>query len=99
MNLAQSILQPITTEKSTRGNEQGQYVFLVPKNSTKLQVKEAIQTIYGATIVKINTLPTREKNRIGRNRRHSRKKQSYKKVIIFVKDKKALDLNKFIKEK
>lgn len=92
------ILQPLSSEKSTRGNERGQYTFLVPKNATKLRVKEAVEKMYGAKILKINMIPIPKKMRQGRNRNLICKRMAYKKAIVFLQDKKSLDLNKFIKE-
>ena len=43
--------RPLITEKSTLMQEDGRYVFEVAKTATKLEVKEAVQEVFGVRIV------------------------------------------------
>lgn len=59
------IKKPLLTEKSTYGmNETSQYTFLVDRRSTKDEIKEAVEKIYGVKVVGVNT-----QNRKGKLRR------------------------------
>lgn len=48
------LVAPILTEKSTRGNTDHQYTFRVAKEANKIQVKEAIASVYGVKPVAVN---------------------------------------------
>ena len=67
--MAQSIYdiirRPITTEKSSMLQEQGQYVFEVARNANKIQIKEAIErTIPGnPTVVNVRIINMHRKAR------------------------------------
>jgi len=50
------LVTPVTTEKAYGQSQKNIYVFSVPTTANKQQVKEAIQTQYGVTIVAIKTL-------------------------------------------
>jgi len=50
------LVTPVTTEKAYGQSQKNIYVFSVPKSANKQQIKDAIQTQYGVTIVAIKTL-------------------------------------------
>jgi large subunit ribosomal protein L23 len=59
------IKRPILTEKSTFAmNEERKYSFLVAREATKDQIKDAVQRIYKVHVTGVNT-----QNRKGKNRR------------------------------
>ncbi|MCM8795071.1 MAG: 50S ribosomal protein L23 [Candidatus Omnitrophica bacterium] len=45
----------IKTEKSTRGEPQGKYLFLVNPEANKLQIKQAVEEIYKVKVKEVNT--------------------------------------------
>ena len=49
------IKSPITTEKSTNLQQYNQYSFVVDKNSTSSEVKQAIEKIFKVKVTKVNT--------------------------------------------
>lgn len=55
------ILFPVITEKATRCMENQQYTFRVAKNVNKLQVKRAIEGIFGVTVKAVNILNVKGK--------------------------------------
>jgi len=50
------LVTPVTTEKAYGQSLKNIYVFNVPKTANKQQIKDAIQTQYGVSIVAIKTL-------------------------------------------
>jgi large subunit ribosomal protein L23 len=51
------LLKPIVTEKMTsQGDKYNRYGFLVAKNANKLQIKKAVEDLYGVTVDSVNTL-------------------------------------------
>jgi large subunit ribosomal protein L23 len=54
MNILQ---KPIITEKMTRAGEQlGQYGFIVNPKANKIQIKKAVEDLYGVTVTDVNTM-------------------------------------------
>ena len=70
------IIQPVVSEKSYALMETDVYTFQVHVDATKPEIHDAIEAIWGVTVLKVNTLNrkgkyqrTRNSNRIGQ--RHS----------------------------
>jgi len=78
--------RPLITEKSNYQNSKlHQYLFEVAPDATKRLVKEAIETIYDVTVVRVNVVnvpPKRGRNL--RNRRTVTRRIAYKKAIILL---------------
>jgi large subunit ribosomal protein L23 len=56
MNPYEVIRRPILTEKNTRLMEQqNQYTFEVARDANKIQVREAIELIFGVSVLKVRT--------------------------------------------
>ena len=85
----------ILTEKSTRLREgDNQVIFEVAPTANKIEIKNAIQKLFGVTVTGVNTLVMRGKEkRMGRG--HARLR-NWKKAIITLK---AGDEIKFFDEK
>lgn len=58
-----SILKsPVVSEKATRqGEKLRQYGFIVDKNANKIQIKKAVEQMYGVTVESVNTMVMRGK--------------------------------------
>ena len=50
------ILKPVITEQSMEAAEAKKYVFKVAVNATKVEIKKAIEEIFGVKVQKVNTL-------------------------------------------
>jgi len=51
------LLKPIVTEKMTNQSDKfNRFGFLVAKNANKLQIKKAVEELYGVTVLSINTM-------------------------------------------
>jgi large subunit ribosomal protein L23 len=75
----------ILTEKSTRLREgQNQVIFEVVPTANKIEIKNAIQTLFNVTVTDVNTLVMRGKDkRMGRG---YAKLRNWKKAIITLKE-------------
>jgi len=74
------ILKPITTEKSYTNAAMGKYTFEVAINSTKIEIKKAVEEIFSVKVQKVNTLRYDGKNkRVGV---HLGKTKAWKKAIV-----------------
>jgi large subunit ribosomal protein L23 len=78
------IRRPVITEKSNyQATTLHQYVFEVDSEATRSQVKEAIETVFDVTVVRVNiiNLPGKSK-RNSRSRRLAIRSNGYKKAIV-----------------
>jgi len=88
------LIKPIVTEKFTEQAEKlNSYAFVVDKRANKIQIKEAVEDLYGVTVSRVNTMiySGKKKSRntkagviIGRT-------NSYKKAIITLADGEVID--------
>jgi large subunit ribosomal protein L23 len=74
----------ILTEKSNRLRENNQVIFEVAHAANKIQIKDAIQKLFKVTVVDVNTMNYRGKER--RMGRGYGKLQNWKKAIITLKE-------------
>ncbi len=85
MNPYEIIVRPIDTEKTRyQASELGQYSFEVSPHSNKIEVKRAVEAIFGVDVVAVNIMnvPAKVTRRYGRRRvvRHP----AWKKAIVTV---------------
>ena len=74
------ILKPITTEKTAILVNEGKYTFEVAINATKVEIKKAVEEIFGVKVLKVNTLRYDGKSkRVGV---HQGKTKAWKKAIV-----------------
>ena len=59
MSMPEIVIRPITTEKAIMLIEkQNTLTFIVRRDATKPQIKEAIEKLFGVKVVRVNTLIT-----------------------------------------
>jgi len=88
------IIKPVITEKMTgMGEDLNRYGFIVNKKANKLQIKKAVEDLYGVEVVAVNTMTYRgkTKSRYTRTGIISGKTASYKKAIITVAEGETID--------
>jgi|SRR5580698_6357822 large subunit ribosomal protein L23 len=61
------ILRPVVSEKSYALMDDGVYVFIVANDSSKTEIRAAVEQVFGVKVEKVNTL-----NRKGKTRRNRR---------------------------
>ena len=83
------ILKPVITEKMTElGEKLNRYGFVVYKKANKLQIKQAIEELYGVEVVSVNTMnySGKAKSRFTKSGVISGRTNSYKKAIVTLAD-------------
>lgn len=78
-----AIIAPWITERSHNLMAENKYVFKVVKNSSKDEVKRAIESLYKVTVTKINSVNIPAKTRT--RGRTMGKKAGFKKAIVTLK--------------
>ena len=63
----QVLIRPVVSEKSYSLMDDGVYVFVVAKDAAKTEIRNAVETVFGVKVKKVNTL-----NRKGKTRRNRR---------------------------
>ena len=90
INLYDSILNPLVTEKSTYLSEMKKVVFKVNSSANKRSFKKNIEKIFKVNVVKINII--NKQNRLKTVRGRKGKVQGYKKAIVTLKKGQNIDL-------
>lgn len=81
-NAEDIIVRPIITEKSYENQANGKYTFEVHVNATKIDIKRAVEELFGVKVKKVNTLRYDGKNkRVGV---HQGKTKAWKKAIVAI---------------
>jgi len=85
MNSIYTIIKSLLrTEKSTRLEPEGKYLFLVDYRSNKLQIKKAVEEIYKVKVKDVNTIILPGKLR--RVRYQLGRRPDFKKAIVTLKE-------------
>ena len=79
------ILQPVVSEKSTHLLRENKYVFKVPLQVGKIEIKKAVEEIFKVRVDKVRTMQVKGKPRKWRGRIVG-KTSRYKKAIVKLKE-------------
>ena len=90
INLYDTILSPVVTEKSTNLSEMNKIVFKINRSANKKIIKKNIEKIFKVSVVKVNII--NKSNRLKTVRGKKVKVQGYKKAIITLKKGDNIDL-------
>ena len=90
INLYDSILSPLVTEKSTNLTEINKVVFKVNTSADKKSIKRRIEKIFKVNVIKINIINKQRRIKIARGKKT--KVKGYKKAIITLKKGQNIDL-------
>ena len=97
MNSYDIIRRPIISERSMtpvfdrEGNEIKKYTFEVPMSANKIEIKKAVEEVFGVKVAKVNTMHVLGK--VKRMGKFAGRRPSYKKAIVtLAKDSKVIEL-------
>ena len=90
INLYDSILSPVVTEKSTNLSEINKVVFKVNSLADKKSIKKSIEKIFKVNVIKINIINKQRRIKMARSKKA--KVPGYKKAIITLKKGQNIDL-------
>ena len=80
-NVYDIIKRPVITEQSMADVADKKYVFMVDIDSNKTEIKEAVETIFGVKVAKVNTV--RMQGKVKRTGAYpAGKRADYKKAIV-----------------
>ena len=84
------IRSPIITEKTTIISEHNQVTFKVPLESTKPEIKAAVEGLFSVKVKAVNTIV--QKGKVKRFRGHLGKRSDFKKAIVTLVDGDSIDI-------
>ena len=74
------VVRPVITERSMRDMEESKYTFVVDRKANKIEIKKAVEELFGVKVEKVNVV-----NYMGKMRRRGRnigRKASWKKAFV-----------------
>ena len=76
------IIKPIVTEKSSSDVAEGKYTFKVNKKATKVQIAQAVESLFNVRVLNVNTMIVKGKEkRVGAN---TGRRPDWKKAIVTI---------------
>ncbi|MCD5384995.1 MAG: 50S ribosomal protein L23 [Candidatus Pacebacteria bacterium] len=84
--------KPYVSEKATELEKENRYTFRVIDGSSKLQIKRAVEEIYGVGVISVNTVSVpRKKKKMGKFKGW---RKSFKKAIVQIKEGEKISIDK-----
>ena len=87
LEATQVVLRPVISEKSMDQTNRHKYTFAVADAANKMQIKAAVETLFKVTVLDVNVLNSKRKEK-SRNRRRGRQvgyTSPWKKAVVTVK--------------
>jgi large subunit ribosomal protein L23 len=84
---SQVVLRPVISEKSMDQTQRSKYTFAVHDDANKLQIREAVEQLFKVTVIDVNVLTMKVKEK-SRNRRRGRVRgftSPWKKAVVTLK--------------
>ena len=88
------LIRPVITEKMTDESEKyNRFGFIVDRRANKLEIKDAVEKMYGVSVEKVRTMvyPGKAKSRNTKGGVISGRTNSYKKAIVDVAEGESID--------
>ncbi len=87
LEATQIVLRPVISEKSMDQSTANKYTFAVADEANKLQIKAAVEELFKVTVLNVNVLTSKRKEK-SRNRRRGRQvgyTTPWKKAVVTIK--------------
>ncbi len=88
------IIRPVVTEKMNKASEKlNRYGFIVEKTANKLEIKKAVESMYGVGVTEVNTMlySGKSKGRFTKRGFVEGRKNDYKKAVVTLVDGDTID--------
>ena len=86
------IIRPVITERSMAGVAEKKYVFEVAPSAGKIEIKKAIEEIFGVKVAKVNTMNVNGKAKRMGAARPGRTKDWKKAIVQLTEDSKTIEI-------
>ena len=85
------VIRPIITERAMAGAADKKYVFEVAKSAGKVEIKKAVEEIFGVKVAKVNTINMQGKAKRMGNRPAGRRANWKKAMVTLTADSKTIE--------
>jgi large subunit ribosomal protein L23 len=76
------IIRPVVSEKSYALLDRGVYTFVVARDANKIEIRQAVEVIFGVDVVSVNTLNRPGKRKRNRGKSTFGKRADTKRAIV-----------------
>lgn len=91
-NLSSVLIKPRVTEKAVAKSGQNVYTFVVRKDATKYQVRDAVQQLFSVTPVKVNIVNKSPRQFMSRSKGRVITEPGMKKAYVYLKNGDSISL-------
>ena len=91
-DLASVLIQPRITEKAVGMSEKNVYTFIVRRDATKYDVRDAVQALFNVTPVKVNIVNKTPRQYMSRMKGRRLTEKGMKKAYVYLKDGDSISL-------
>jgi large subunit ribosomal protein L23 len=87
------IVRPVVTEKMNAQADSQKYGFIVNKKANKVQIKQAVESLYGVTVEEVNTMfyAGKRKSRFTKTGYVSGRQNAFKKAVVTLRKGEIID--------
>jgi large subunit ribosomal protein L23 len=89
--ILKTLLAPIVSEKTSMLAQDNQYAFKVTKDSTKREIKKAVETLFSVTVENVSTAIVKGKSKTFKGKRGQR--SDWKKAVVKVSEGQMIDMS------
>ncbi len=86
------IIRPVVSEKSYGLLDNGVYTFVVAPDANKVEIRQAIEAIFGVKVTKVNTLNRKGKRKLNRRSRTFGKRPDLKRAVVTLAEGETIDV-------
>ena len=86
-----TLLAPIVSEKTTMMSANNQYAFKVRSDSNKKEIKAAVETLFGVSVLNVTTSTVKGKKKMFKGK--VGKRSNWKKAMVKVSEGQMIDVN------
>ncbi len=76
------IVSPVVSEKSYALLDQGVYTFVVRPDANKIEIRAAVEELFGVNVIKVNTLNRQGKRKRNRRQQTFGKRPDSKRALV-----------------
>ncbi len=91
-NLSSVLVNPRVTEKAMVQGEKNVYTFVVKRDATKYDVRDAVKAFFGVTPVKVNIVNKSPRQYKSRSKGRTVSEKGMKKAYVYLKDGDSISL-------
>ncbi len=86
------IIRPVVSEKSYGLLDEGVYTFIVHPDANKIEIRQAVEAIFGVGVAKVNTLNRKGKRKLNRRSRTFGKRPDLKRAVVTLAEGETIDV-------